>query len=84
MIQQTVLPFKLEVTDEVLTPRAGLALVAEYMHGLGLHRSLERELPQPGSGGGREGIGYAEAIILMQLGGGRHIEDLRILERDRV
>lgn len=83
MIQQTVLPFKLEITEEVLTPRAGLALVAEYMHGLGLHRALERELPDPGSGRGREGVGYAEPIILMQLGGGRHIEDLRILEGDK-
>lgn len=53
------------------------------MHGLGLHRALERELPDPGSGRGREGVGYAEPIILMQLGGGRHIEDLRILEGDK-
>lgn len=45
--------------------------------------ALERELPDPGSGRGREGVGYAEPIILMQLGGGRHIEDLRILEGDK-
>ncbi|OGW12678.1 MAG: hypothetical protein A3G93_13015 [Nitrospinae bacterium RIFCSPLOWO2_12_FULL_45_22] len=83
MIQQTVLPFKLEMTDEVLTPRAGLALIAEYMHGLGLHRDLEQELPRPGSGRGRQGAGYGEPIILMHPGGGRRIEDLRILERDK-
>jgi|SRR3990172_3640911 len=83
MTQQTVLPFKLEMTDEVLTPRAGLALVGEYLHGLGLHRALARELPEPGSGRGRKAVVYAEPIILMQLGGGRCIEDLRILEGDK-
>ena len=83
MVQQTVLPFKIEMTDEVLTPRAGLALIAEYIHGLGLHRELERKLPEPGSGRGKPAVGYAESIILMQLGGGRCIEDLRILEGDK-
>jgi hypothetical protein len=36
MIRQTVLPFKLERTDDALTAHGGLALLAEYNHGLGL------------------------------------------------
>ncbi len=36
MVRQTVLPFKLERTDETLTAHGGLALLAEFNHGLGL------------------------------------------------
>ena len=36
MVRQTVLPFKLERTDETLTAQGGLALLAEFNHGLGL------------------------------------------------
>ena len=36
MVRQTVLPFKLERTDETLTAHGGLALLAEFNHSLGL------------------------------------------------
>jgi len=36
MIQQTIFPFKIATTKEVLTARGGLALFAEYNHGIGL------------------------------------------------
>ncbi len=35
-LAQTVLPFKLEATDEVLTANARLALFGEFVKGLGL------------------------------------------------
>jgi len=36
MIRQTVLPFKLERTEEKVTARSGLVLFAELMKGMGL------------------------------------------------
>jgi hypothetical protein len=36
MVRQTVLGFKLERTEETLTAHGGLALLAEFNHGLGL------------------------------------------------
>ena len=36
MIRQRVLPFKLEMTQDTITPHAGLALFGEFAVGLGL------------------------------------------------
>jgi hypothetical protein len=36
MVQQTVFPFKIEMTKERLTAHGGLALMAEFNHGIGL------------------------------------------------
>jgi len=36
MIKQTVLPFKLEETKDLITSHAGLALLGEFAVGLGL------------------------------------------------
>ncbi len=35
-LAQTVLPFKVEGTDELLTANAGLALFGEFIRGIGL------------------------------------------------
>jgi len=35
MIQQTVFPFKIGTTKERLTAHGGLALIAEFNHGIG-------------------------------------------------
>jgi len=52
MLTQAVLPFKLEVTDETITPHAGLAIFGEFMHALGLPGALDRVLPWSGECGG--------------------------------
>jgi len=49
MIRQTVLPFKLEKTNDLITPHAGLALLGEFAMGLGLLKKLDRHLPKPDS-----------------------------------
>jgi hypothetical protein len=36
MIQQTIFPFKIKTTKERLTAHGGLALMAEFNHGIGL------------------------------------------------
>jgi hypothetical protein len=52
MIKQTVLPFKVEITKDTITSHAGLALVGEFAVGIGMVESVDRELPDPGSGAG--------------------------------
>jgi hypothetical protein len=47
-----VLPFKLEQTNDLITARAGLALLGEFTIGVGLLEALDKSLPAPGSGAG--------------------------------
>jgi hypothetical protein len=82
MLAQTVLPFKLESTDETLTAQGGLALFGEYCQALGLRRWLDQALPAPGSGAGYAASDHALALTLMLHGGGRRLEDTRTLRAD--
>lgn len=79
MIQQTVFPFKIEVTKARLTGHAGLALMAEFNHGIGLRELTDRHLPEPGSNRGFKPSVYVDALVLMLQGGGRSFEDIREL-----
>jgi hypothetical protein len=82
MIRQTILPFKLEMTRDLITPHAGLALVGEFAVGLGLLQSIDRYLPEPGSGAGYKPSEYIFPLILMLNGGGRSLEDTRQIRAD--
>ncbi len=81
-LAQTVLPFKVEGTDELLTANAGLALFGEFIRGIGLNRWLEVEMPKPGSARGYEANAFVTPLVLMLTGGGRSLEDLRTLKND--
>jgi hypothetical protein len=81
-LAQTVLPFKLEATDEKLTANAGLALFGEFVRGLGFSRWLAQEMPKPRSGRGYAADAYVTPLVLMLTGGGRSLEDLRTLKDD--
>ena len=48
MLTQTVLPFKLGVTEDTITPHGGLALCGEFVQALRLPRLLDEALPGPG------------------------------------
>jgi hypothetical protein len=82
MLQQGILPFKLERTDELITPRSGLALFAELVRKFQVERRVERHFPRPGSNRGYEAWSYVEPLLLMLEGGGRHVEDLREIQED--
>lgn len=82
MIRQTIFPFKIERTEEALTAHGGLALMAEYNHGLGLRALVDGRLPAPGSNRGYAPSVYVDTLVLMLQAGGRHLEDLRELERE--
>ena len=58
MITQRVLPFKLEMTRDTITPHAGLALVGEFTVGLRLLDAVDKYLPKPGSGAGYKASEY--------------------------
>jgi hypothetical protein len=82
MIRQTVLPFKLEETKDLITSHAGLALLGEFAVGLGLVEAVNRCLPGPGSGAGYHSSEYILPLMLMLNGGGRSLEDMREIRRD--
>jgi len=52
MMKQTVLPFKLETTRDLITSQPGLGLLGEFAVGLGLKEMVDSHLPAPGSGVG--------------------------------
>jgi len=81
-LAQTVLPFKVEATEELLTANAGLVLFGEFVRGLGLNRWLGTEMPKPGSRRGYQASAYVTPLVLMLTGGGRSLEDLRTLKND--
>ena len=82
MLQQAILPFKLERTNELITPRSGLVLFAELVRTFQVERRVERHFPRPGSNRGYEAWSYVEPLLLMLEGGGRHVEDLREIQED--
>lgn len=69
MIQQTVFPFKLEITKEKLTAHGGLALMAEFNHGIGLRGLADRYLPEPKSNRGFKPSAFIDPLVLMLQGG---------------
>lgn len=82
MIRQTVLPFKIDLTRDMITPHAGLALLGEFTIGLGVLSSVDRSLPKPGSGAGYKPSEYIFPLVLMLNGGGRSLEDTRQIRMD--
>jgi hypothetical protein len=82
MIRQTVFGFKIEKTEEELTAHGGLALLAEYNHGMGLRHLADRYLPGPGSNRGYAASAFVDSLVLLVQAGGRRLEDLRELRRE--
>ena len=82
MIRQTILPFKVEMTRDMITPHAGLALLGEFAVGLGFLKSADRYLPKPGSGAGYNPSEYMFPLMLILNGGGRSLEDTRQIRTD--
>jgi len=82
MIQQTIFPFKIEVTRDRLTAHGGLALMAEFNHGMGLRELTDRYLPGSGSNRGFDPSVIVDTVVLMLQGGGRSLEDLRELKNE--
>jgi len=79
---QNVLPFKLEITDEKITPHAGLIVFGEFLKAMTVPQLIDQYLPGPGSGAGYAPSRFVEPLLLMLSGGGRALEDLRTIHAD--
>ena len=79
---QTVLPFKLDATDEQLTAHGGLALFGAFLQAMHVSRQLDAALPASGSRVGYQPSQFVEPLLLMLHGGGRTLEDLRQIRED--
>ena len=64
-VKQAVLPFVLETTYEIITPRAGLVLFGEFLHGLRLNQRTDKYLPLPKSGRGYKPKDFVLPLVLM-------------------
>jgi hypothetical protein len=82
MINKNILPFKLEISDEKLTPYAGLVLAHEFHLGLKLNKLLNENLPGPRSGRGYLPSDFVLPLILSILGGGRDLDDIKVIKKD--
>lgn len=83
MIAQEKVEYKLEGTSESLTGHAGLGLFYEAAQRLGMVESVRQHLPVPGSNRGYAPEQYVFPLLLMLCGGGKHLEDIREIQRDR-
>ena len=70
MVQQTIFPFKIKTTKERLTAHGGLALMAEFNHGIGLRELTDRYLPGSGSNRGFDPSEIVDSVVLMLKGEG--------------
>lgn len=77
------LNFKLEYGKEEVTPYAGLGLYGEMFKALGLAKEINMILPKPGSGKGFEPAEYVKPLVMMFIGGGKYIEDIRKIQADK-
>ena len=82
MIRQTVLPFKVEKTEDTITAHSGLVLLGEFALGSGLLNLADKYLPNPGSSVGYKPSEYIFPLVLMLNGGGCSLEDIRVIKND--
>lgn len=82
MIRQTVLPFKVEKTQDTIMAHSGLALFGEFTIGSGVLELADDYLPSPGSSVGYTPSEYLFPLVLMLNGGGRSLEDMRVIRED--
>jgi hypothetical protein len=83
MIRQNVLPFKMEISDELLTPHAGLILAHEFHLGLKFDKLIDKNLPAAGSGHGYAPSDFIMPLILTLQGGGTNLDDIKVIAEDK-
>jgi len=81
-MNNTILPFKIEQTKEKLTDRGCLAIIDEFITGIGLDRQIKETFPLPGSGRGIKGFEYIRSLIFHFIDGGRYLEDIYDIKND--
>lgn len=74
------LPYKLETTNDILTSRGGLTILAQVMSQLNLSNLINRHFPRPGSNRGYRASDYVNTFIMMLNEGGQCLDDVRHLK----
>jgi Transposase DDE domain group 1 len=82
-VQQTLLPIKLEPSQERLTSLGGLIVVEELAQAKGLWGRVDELFPPPGSGRGYRASSYVKPLVWMLHAGGRRLEDVRELRAEQ-
>jgi len=77
-----ILPFLITQSKEKLTDRGSLALVDEFMTGLGFTDQLHQVFPSPGSGKGIKTADYIRTLVYHFADGGRHLEEIEGIKHD--
>jgi hypothetical protein len=78
----TILPYKLDTTNDLLTSRAGLLAIAQLMDSLNLAERIDKHFPLPNSNRGFQPSEVIKTFILMQHEGSFHLDDVRHLHDD--
>ncbi|MEJ5165831.1 MAG: IS1380 family transposase, partial [Thermoanaerobaculia bacterium] len=76
-IQQNLLNFKLEVTSDCITAKSGLLVFVKLAEEVGLTKLIHCLFGRPGSNRGIRAYDYVMSILLMLIGGGKYLEDIR-------
>jgi hypothetical protein len=82
-IQQKILNFKLKITSDCITPKAGLVLFVKIAEQIGLTDLIKIYFSKPGSNKGIRAYDYIMSIMLMLIGGGKYLEDIREIRMDK-
>ena len=83
MIQQTLFPFKLEMTEDKLTSKAGLSIFAEYNRAMGLTELADKYLSAPNSNRGFNPSVFINSLVLLLTAGGTCLDDIRELKNEK-
>lgn len=79
---QTILNYKLETTNEKLTPRTGVIVFGEYLKGMNLEKLCNSEIKSSKHHKAYNPFDYIYPLILMQHSGGRVITDIKEIGYD--
>jgi len=82
--RQIVLPFSSQHFPTSQAFNADLAHVGGFGFGLGLPEWIDAYMPGPGSGAGFNASEYILPLLLMLIGGGRSLEDIRLIRDDHI
>ena len=82
-MSQTILKFRLETTNEKLTPRTGVAILGEYLKGMNLESFCNDNLPKAKRNNGYSAFEFIYPLILMLHSGGRFLDDIREIKVDK-
>ncbi len=74
---------KIEKGEDAITSHSGLVLALELWHVFGLNNFTKIVMPKPGSSVGYSAETYITPMLLMLIGGGQGMEDIRVIKSDK-